>query len=344
MSGDLPLRPALKPLSLLYSLLVRGRLWCYQTGLLRGRRLPGKVISVGNLTVGGTGKTPMVLWLAERLAAEGKRAGILTRGYRGSPGNNGRAQGEPQSDEVALLRARLKGKAQLGVGPDRYRNGMALARHGTDVFVLDDGLQHLQLLRDVEIVILDATDPFGGGMLLPAGRLREPPSALRRADVVVVTRSDSVPALALEGVIRRYSACPIFYATTRLDQVLRLPQLAVELPERDWRAGHFFAFCGIGNPAAFFDDLRRWGMQVAGQRSFADHHAYTAAEASELERAARECGAEALVCTEKDVWNLRNAGLSGMPAFCCRISLELPGDAVWTLIEEAIAGRSKVSQ
>ncbi len=135
---------------------------------------------MGNLTVGGTGKTPMVLWIAERLAAEGKKAAILTRGYRGTDDAN--SPGVPQSDEVALLRERLSGKVQIGVGADRFKNGEVLARHGVDWFVLDDGFQHLKLSRDADVVLVDATDPFGGGMTLPAGRLREPVSALRRAE------------------------------------------------------------------------------------------------------------------------------------------------------------------
>ena len=194
------------PLSLLYSLIVRAKAWCYARGIFRKRKLPGTVISVGNLTVGGTGKTPMVLAIAERLAQEGKHAAILTRGYRGTA--DAGASGVPQSDEVALLRERLAGKVQLGVGADRYKSGMVLAKHGIDWFVLDDGFQHLKLSRDADVVLVDATDPFGGGMVLPAGRLREPLSALRRADIVVITRSVQAPSPAIEAIIRRHTSSP----------------------------------------------------------------------------------------------------------------------------------------
>ena len=159
----------------------RIRVWCYARGIFKSKKLPGTVICVGNLTVGGTGKTPMVLWLAERLVEEGKQTAILTRGYRGTKPE--RARGVPESDEVTLFRERLSGKVQIGVGADRYATGEVLARHGVDWFVLDDGFQHLQLSRDADIVLVDATDPFGGGRTLPVGRLREPVSALRRADV-----------------------------------------------------------------------------------------------------------------------------------------------------------------
>jgi tetraacyldisaccharide 4'-kinase len=337
LKPDARSRRLLWPLSVLYSLVARIRVWCYAHGILRTKKLPGTVISVGNLTVGGTGKTPMVLWIAERLAAEGKSTAILTRGYRGS--SSGEARGEPQSDEVALLRERLAGKVKIGVGADRYENGQALARHGSQYFVLDDGFQHLRLARDADIVLIDATDPFGGGITLPAGRLREPISALRRADVVVITRSVQAPAPAIEAMIRRHTKSSIFYAVTKLENVLRVPQLAVALPTEDWPRARFFAFCGIGNPSAFFEDLRRWGFQVAGERSFPDHHVYDVRETRELELAAANSGADALLCTEKDVWNLRHAPFAAMPAYCCRISAELPAEDFRSAIAAAITRR-----
>lgn len=329
------------PFSAVYWMAARARVWSYARGLFKAKTLPGTVISVGNLTVGGTGKTPMVLWIAERLAREGKRVAILTRGYRGSVDA---ARGDPQSDEVALLRERLSGKVQIGVGADRHKNGEVLARHGTNWFVLDDGFQHLRLARDADIVLVDAMDPFGGGMTLPAGRLREPVSALSRADVVVITRSVQAPASALEAVIRRHTKKPIYYASTEIESVLRLPQLAVALPPQDWRKTRFMAFCGIGNPRAFFDDLRKWGFQLAGGRSFADHHVYTAQEITELEHEAAICGADALLCTEKDVWNLRHVQFTGLPAFCCRISLSLPEgfrDAIGEVIRRGKNGAAR---
>lgn len=321
------------PLSIIYSIIVRAKTWCYARGIFRKRTLPGTVIGVGNLTVGGTGKTPMVLAVAERLAEKGKHVGILTRGYRGAadPG----ASGTPQSDEVALLRERLGGKVQLGVGANRYRNGMVLSRHGIEWFILDDGFQHLKLARDVDIVLLDATDPFGGGKVLPTGRLREPLSALRRADVVVITRSVQSSSPAIEAVLRRHTNCPVFYASTRLESILRVPRLEVALPRQDWQRAHFLAFCGIGNPEAFFEDLRTWGFQMSGQRSFPDHHVYTTREAAELEEAAAQCGADALLCTEKDVWNLRNVQFTALPTYCCRISFALP-EPFWSFLTDAV--------
>ena len=330
---------ALRPLSIPYALVVRAKAWCYTRGIFGTHRLPGLVISVGNLTVGGTGKTPTVLAIAERLADQGRKIAILTRGYRGAAADEA-GRGEPQSDEVALLRNRLEGKVQLGIGANRYRAGLTLARHGINAFVLDDGFQHLKLARDLNIALIDATDPFGGGRVLPSGRLREPLSALKRADVIVITRSVQSPSPAIEAVLRRYTSGPIFYAATRLQGVLRIPRLDVPLREEDWKKARFLAFCGIGNPAAFFDDLRQWGFQVAGERSFGDHHSYTQAEAADLEQAAAGCGADALLCTEKDVWNLRHVRFNALPVYCARISFELPAafwDQLTRTIEQASA-------
>jgi tetraacyldisaccharide 4'-kinase len=321
------------PLSVVYSAVVRTKTWAYSRGIFRKRKLPGTVTSVGNLTVGGTGKTPMVLAIAERLAAEGNRVAVLTRGYRGRRGPG--SSGLPQSDEVALLRERLAGKVQLGVGADRYKSGSVLAKHGIDCFVLDDSFQHLKLARDVDVVLIDATDPFGGRLVLPAGLLREPLSALRRADIVVITRSVETSSPAIEAVLRRYTQSPVFYASTRLESVLRVPRLDVALPQEDWRKARFLAFCGIGNPDAFFEDLRLWGFQVVGQQSFADHHVYTAREGADLEQAAKIAGADALLCTEKDVWNLRDVQFTAVPVYCCRISLDLP-EKFWSSLADAV--------
>ncbi len=327
-----PLRLLLWPASVVFQALVRLRAWCYRRGIARQRRLDGVVISVGNLTVGGTGKTPMVMWLAERLLAEGKRVGILTRGYRG--------RGQPQqggrlSDEVALVRARLGSKAQFGIGADRYAKGLMLARHGLSWFLLDDGFQHLQLARDVDVVLIDATDPFGGGYLLPAGRLREPRSALARADLVVITRSEHAPAI--EAVVRRHTPAPIFYAQTALEAIFALGQAAAAPEPADAPEKKLYAFCGIGNAAAFFEDLRPWGMQIVGRAPYRDHHRYSRRDAEELERRAQAAGAEALICTEKDVYNLDAGQFQHLPVFYCRAALHLPdGEGFWRAVTETV--------
>jgi tetraacyldisaccharide 4'-kinase len=335
------LRTLLQPLGLLYALAMRVRANLYQSGLLRNRRLPGIVISVGNLTVGGTGKTPMVLWIAERLSAEGHRPAILTRGYGGF-WRGSSATGQSDADEVALLRQRLNGRARFGIGKNRYKNGLALAKDGAEWFILDDGLQHLELHRDADIILLDSTNPFGGG-LLPAGRSREPRSALARADVVVITRNDCAPAL--ETLVRRFTNAPIFYAQAQLSAVVPLATPAATLSQPERRQLKVFAFCGIGNPAAFFDDLRHWGFTLVGSRSFADHHRCSAEELRDLIRAASAAGANCLVCTEKDRFNLPDLAATALPIYVCAIRMALNDEAgFWLAVQASIGRKQPVTQ
>src|SRR6266446_5263091 len=193
MNFPLFVRWLLWPFSFLFGVFVRMRAWYYRVGILAAKSLRQPVISIGNLTIGGTGKTPLVLWLAQRLQAQGKRVGILSRGYhsggRGTwPGASKASSKEIPSDEVRLLAGRLR--LPIGVGANRYRTALAMEPEKIEVFLLDDGFQHLRLARDLDIVLVDATNPFGGGWLLPAGPLREPHAALSRADVVVITRSE----------------------------------------------------------------------------------------------------------------------------------------------------------
>jgi len=325
------------PLTLPYGAVTHLRTRAYQKGVLRQRRLDGVVISVGNLTTGGTGKTPMVLWIAQRLLSEGKSTGILTRGYRGE--GDGAAS---TSDEVQLLRARLGDRVALGVGADRFASGTELAKGGVEAFVLDDGFQHLQLARDVDIVLIDATNPFGGGHLLPAGRLREPLSALARADVIVITRIDDAPEI--EAAIRRNSDAPIFYARAHLEYIQEFGGESSGAKYAEAYPRKWFAFSGIGNPAAFRADLRKWGLDVAGYKAFPDHHRYTAQDVKTIEDAAYAVGANAIICTEKDSFNLSGVPLPTMDMYWGCISLQIVREgefwqSVMTVAESRIRSR-----
>jgi tetraacyldisaccharide 4'-kinase len=308
MNLPLPLRILLWPLSQLYGIYVRCRYAFYAHGWLKAKRLNATVISVGNLTVGGTGKTPMVLWLAEKLLAERKRVAILTRGYRGSQGS---------SDEIELLRRRLGEKALFGVGPDRFASGsQLLSDNAVDVFLLDDGFQHLKLARDLDIVMLDGSRKLKNEWLLPAGSLREPLAACRRADILVVSRKFERPVIEA-GDAHAFS---IFYAQTRL---LGFRQFGSE-PDKKYLseigAGPFLAFCGIGNSSAFFDDLGHWHVPVIERKAFADHHKYSSRELQRLLSRAEVCGAAGLVTTEKDAENLPSANLR-LPVWIAVIDL-----------------------
>ena len=321
------------PLALPYGAAVRLRAMAYRRGIFRGRQLDGVVISVGNITTGGTGKTPMAMWIAERLLAEGKKPGILTRGYRGKVSPEG-----TMSDEVQMMKARLGDGAAFGVGADRFARGRELAKQGIEWFILDDGFQHFQLARDVDILLIDATQPFGGGHLLPAGRLREPRRALSRADIIVITRASH--ALAVEAAIGRDSSAPVFYARPRLESVRSLAGGYPGVGDSEARERRFYAFCGIGNSRAFLADLRDWGFQIMGYKFFPDHHHYTREDVSDIQTLAQETGAEGAICTEKDVFNLPSAPWDACGLWYCRISLEIARpDEFWRAVLTAAESR-----
>lgn len=326
------MRRLLWPASFLYGLAARLRAWLYAKGVLKQRRLNAPVISVGNISVGGTGKTPMVVWLAKQFLAEGQRVAILTRGYRGSEGS---------SDEVELMRQHLQGRALFGVGKNRYQIGQRLAEHGVDIFLLDDGFQHLQLARDLDIVLIDATRPVRQETLIPAGSLREPASAVNRADLVIFTRSHQAPGAV--WAMQQLPEFPVFPARTKLIGFRRLGSDRDEdLSLRD-SLGSFYAFCGIGNPEAFFRDLDEWRIHVVGHSQFRDHHRYSAADVTALELACRQAGAQALVTTEKDEQNLVDVKFA-LPVYVTSIAMEIPDEQeVLRLIKSKISPQKEVA-
>lgn len=327
------LRWLLWPLSLVYREVVRIRVWMYGNGLLKQRHLKTPVVSVGNLTVGGTGKTPMVIWLAERFLAKEQRVAILTRGYKGGSGT---------SDEVELMKYRLQGRALFGVGKDRYQHALKLEEVGVDIFLLDDGFQHLQLARDVNILLMDASRPLGNERLLPAGSLREPLSEMGRADVLVFSRTGNAPKA--QEAIAKLQEYPVFSATTSL---LGFRQYgagyALIAPEK-MGSGPFYAFCGIGNPDAFFADLHSWNLPCVGKQSFPDHHRYSANDVSQIEGAAASAGARALLTTEKDAQNLRGVQFASLPLYIAVIELDVANqDAFWAVIERRLGERKAMA-
>jgi tetraacyldisaccharide 4'-kinase len=325
------LRLALWPLSVFYGQIVELRAALYVRGTLPQKRLNRPVISVGNLTVGGTGKTPVVIWLAERFLAEGKRVGILSRGYRGFDGT---------SDEIELMKYRLKNRPFFGVGADRFANGKRLEAD-VDLFLLDDGFQHLQLARDADILLLDASQPLARQKMLPTGRLRESVSAMTRADILILTRTETVPGSNV--AIKRFQNFPVFSAATRLIGFRPLgtdPQL---LTVDEIAPGPFYVFCGIGNPKAFFRDLQNWKIAVAAHCEFADHHRYDQRDARELEAAAKNAGAKALLTTEKDAQNLASVTFPEMPVYVVVIDLDIAEpEALLDLLRDKMAARVSV--
>lgn len=312
------LRSLLWPLSLLYGAAVRARVWMYQKGWLKQRRLRAAVISVGNLTVGGTGKTPMVIWLAERFLAEGKRVAILSRGYRGSSGT---------SDEIELMKFRLPSRVAFGVGKNRFAAGQRLeAQQPVDIFLLDDGFQHLQLARDLDILLVDASRPLRDESLLPSGRLREPLCAIQRTDLVVFTRVND--QLSLKRAIQEFPEFPIFAASTRLIRYRRMTLDQQDIaPDFELPPQPLFAFCGVGNPDSFFADADRWGNVIVGRAVYRDHHSYSPNDLRRLEDSAKSAGARALITTEKDAQNLGDLRFSSLPIYYCEIEIKVTDTA-----------------
>ena len=233
------------------------------------------------------------------------------------------------------MKHRLQGRVKFGVGKDRFAEGQRLeAEQPVDIFLLDDGFQHLPLARDVDIVLIDALRPPHRGLLLPAGSLREPFSAIGRADLLVFTRTDNRQMTAeASGELDAY---PVFAATTRL-LGFRLHGRDSLMQSHEMGHGPFFAFCGIGNPQAFFDDLSRWQVPVAGQSIFRDHHPYKAADLRRLERAAHGAGAIAFVTTEKDAENLKGMGAPALPIFIAVIDFVLSHESEFlTVLEQKL--------
>jgi tetraacyldisaccharide 4'-kinase len=299
-------RALLTPLSALWTI---GGAIKRRRALRRRKELPSPVISIGGISAGGSGKTPFVNYLAGLLRSRGWRPAILTRGYRRrslakylifSAG----ADVPPAltGDEAQIF---LKaGIAAVGIGANRYEAGRLLLQHvDADVFLLDDGFQHARLERNADIVLIDGLDPFGGYATIPLGRLREPLSALKRADAFVVTRISAPHRYrAIAHELHRYNpAAPIFQATA----VSRRWRLCREGTKIDGLlTGKVGAFCGLGNPQAFWNTLEQLGLEVVYRWAFSDHHLYAPMELFRLRQQAQDAGAGLLVTTEKDRMNL----------------------------------------
>jgi tetraacyldisaccharide 4'-kinase len=326
------------PLAAGYKMGVALRRAAYRRGWLKTRRLNRPVVSVGNLTVGGTGKTPLVAYLADLLIKRGMKPAILTRGYKRQNREKlitvePAAQRAPDpreiGDEPALLARRLP-QVPIVVGADRFRAGcLAEMRFGVDVHILDDGFQHWALAREVDIVVLDVTQELSDAALLPAGRLREPLSSLRRAHIVVLSRAELGDAARVKEQVRKISPqARIFSSATRLHHLLNLAN-RTSLNFEEQRGKSALAFCGIGNSWAFFADLRHWGFSVVEEAAFRDHHVYSGAELDGLVARARQSGAAALLTTEKDVMNFPPGWKSEFPVQACVVGCELPEPGIF---------------
>jgi len=331
----------LPPLSILYDAVTRTRLSLYRRGTFHTTKLDRPVISIGNITTGGTGKTPLVEWVARTVAAHGKKVCILTRGYgRKNPhlqvivsdGYGVLASPAEAGDEPYLLATKLTGQAAVISSADRIAAAEeAIKDFGTECFVLDDGFQHLRLARDLNVVTIDATNPWGGGRLLPHGRLREAPEGLSRADCVVITRcdqADGVEELQAE-IARLIGGRPIFRSQMQPVRVVPLKN-GSEVPAAPASVA---TFCAVGNPSSFFENVRRLGFEIGLQRSFPDHHVYSQAEIDSL---IRDAGASSLITTAKDAVKLRTLSFS-VPCYVMEIEIVIENEDEFTrLVVESV--------
>lgn len=309
-------RLVLRMASVPYAFVMGCRNRAYDAGWLRAHRAPVPVISVGNLTVGGTGKTPIVEYLAKQLRRRHQRVAILSRGYGNKDGPN---------DEALLLEQNLPDVPHLQ-GRDRVELAqIAVQELESEVLLLDDGFQHRRLCRNLDLLLLDATDPWGGGRQLPAGLLREGLSSLRRANFAIVTRVDLVDdarvASIVQSVRRLAGELPVAKARFLPRSLARVGH--DDLPV-DWLVGRrVLAFCGIGNPSGFWSSIERLGANILDRRTFPDHFGYRREDIDELSRWGAASGADGIVTTQKDAVKIPIPSLGGCPLFSLRIEAEI---------------------
>jgi tetraacyldisaccharide 4'-kinase len=316
-------------LSILYGCGVRIRNALYTSNLIKSKQLLCPVISVGNITAGGTGKTPLVMALAEGLKERGIPVAILSRGYKGkrtselvvSDGKRIYLSSDEAGDEPYLMAKRLKDTPVL-IGKDRFFSGrIALQRFGVRGLILDDGFQRLQLRRDLNILLIDSTIGFGEGYLLPRGILREPLTHLRRADLMMLTKvEDREACQPLERLLRRvHPSAPLFHS--------RYEPSGLVGPGEEWEEIESFsgktvlALSGIANPLSFSSLLKKCGMKVIKEAVFPDHHRYTQKDLASLEEIRK--GADWIVTTEKDLVRLRDLDIDRLPIRALRIEMRV---------------------
>ncbi|MFQ5481078.1 MAG: tetraacyldisaccharide 4'-kinase [Thermodesulfobacteriota bacterium] len=319
----------LEPLSYLYEAGVRTRLGLYRAGALRPKSLPCKVISVGNITAGGSGKTPLAMYVARYLMKRGARVVIISRGYGGSLKgtaivSNGSDDGGillgpgEAGDEPVLMAHRLKG-VPVVLGADRYAAGLlAIKEFSPRVIILDDGFQHIRLARDLNILLVDGSLPLSGARLLPAGPLREPVSACRRADLVLVkggSLNDRDKELLSGYGIQStgFVYTPSGATDLATGETLTLAEL---------KQTPLLGIAGIARPKSFFTTLQGQGLKVVGTISYGDHHPYGAEDMSSMREKMKTCGAAALITTEKDGVKLA-ALVKGSDVTCYALSIDV---------------------
>lgn len=316
-------------LSLIYGITVKTREAFYNRGVLRSKKLPCVVISIGNITVGGTGKTPMTIHVAELVKRMGYKVAVISRGYKGlaektggivSDGKTIFMEADKAGDEPFMIANRLK-NVPVVVGKNRFNAGMtALNSFKPDVIVLDDAYQHLRLKRDIDLVLLDNICPFGNHRLLPRGTLREPLSALMRSDAFILTRSDVAkePESSYNSVkLKSYArGKPIFKAihVPYIYEVVKGGTLSSQTTEESSAKHGFeflrgrtaFVFSGIAKNIDFYNTVKGFKCKVTGSSEFTDHHRYTDRDINMILQSAKESNTDFIITTEKDYARIAN--------------------------------------
>lgn len=338
------LRGILGGLSALYDAGLDAYLAAETIGLRRREALPVPVISIGNLTVGGTGKTPMTQLLCRRLQMSGKRIAVLSRGH-GGEGHSVRLVSEREGDglltaskagDEPVLLARTLPEVPVLVGKDRGQSGReALRRFDLDALILDDGFQYWQLARDLDIVLLDALRPFGNGFSLPRGLLRESKRHLARAGIIVVTRAGWLGEVERQSLLGEISALAptvnVYFADHQATGFVAVSDLASPLlPLNALRGEPVYAVSAIAQPASFLHSLaQESGVRLAGQEAWDDHHAFDADQARTVQRAARRVGAAAIVMTEKDAVKWPPLETDDLPIYALRVEMVIENESAF---------------
>lgn len=325
----------------------------YDHGFLKPRGLPCPVISIGNLTVGGTGKTPVTAYLAGMLSDSGYRVAVLSRGYRRSSGKrpllvaDGHAllaDVDEAGDEPSLI-ARLNPAVAVAVGADRVRAArLVCAVSSPEVILLDDAFQHRPVHRDLDLLLIDGRDPWGNGRMLPLGPLREPQSGVARADALILTRGQGDCPGDLKPVLEQHNRhVPLFHLRIQPDGFVASDGQAVGVSAL--KGFSVFAFSGIARPARFEEDLRSLDVKLVGTRRFPDHHRFRRRDLESVVRQARDAGAEAMVTTEKDLTRIDGFDDSALPCYALRLRIEtLGGSALSAFVLERLRGVSARSR
>jgi len=326
-----PLYLLFRVVSILYRLGLRLNRLAYRFGIFSIRSLPGRVVSVGNLTLGGTGKTPIVILIAGILKDKGLKPAVLSRGYGGNSrekinvvcdGEQVLLSAQVAGDEPVMIAERLKNIPVL-TGKDRWLTGnYAMKQFGVDTLILDDGFQHLALARDLNILLLDQKEPLGNGHLFPAGVLREPVDENHRADLICLTRcSGNKTFCSQAGKPVLPNNIPVIKTALRLESVIRLDSHEIFDAEvlKDQPVA---AFCGIAKPGDFRDTLEMAKARVVFFRAFPDHHSYTTDDFKAIEREAQEAGAKFILVSEKDSVKI-DPSVFSLPVFVVTVAVEI---------------------